>query len=159
MSGGDPVSHGDPGSFGGYIERTAEGSVLTIMTKGQWGYALFDAGCWGYASVTIATLAPLVFVRRIREAMQMQAFANDVWEASEREEAAIWKVGFPSPPRLCKRNSCWHSGVDSSSSPCAAIRCSLCITRAGRVSRMRLLLPMLLPWLLKSPHRRVLRVT
>jgi hypothetical protein len=34
------------------------------MDKPQWGYALFDAGCWGYASVTVSTLAPLVFVRR-----------------------------------------------------------------------------------------------
>ena len=60
------------------------------MDKPQWGYALFDAGCWGYASVTISTLAPLVFVRRIKEAMPVQKFANNVWEAGEREEQAIW---------------------------------------------------------------------
>lgn len=102
MSGGDPASHGDAGSFGGYIERTAEGSILSVMTRGQWGYALFDAGCWGYASVTVATLAPLVFVRRIREAMPVQKFAHDVWDAGEREEAAIWHVRSPSLPRQRK---------------------------------------------------------
>ena len=59
------VSNADASArAGGYISRTADESVLSVMDKPQWGYALFDAGCWGYASVTISTLAPLVFVRR-----------------------------------------------------------------------------------------------
>jgi MFS-type transporter involved in bile tolerance (Atg22 family) len=70
------------------------------MDKPQWSYALFDAGCWGYASVTVSTLAPLVFVRRIKEAMPVQKFAHEVWETTEREEAAIWNVSVPLPLNL-----------------------------------------------------------
>jgi MFS-type transporter involved in bile tolerance (Atg22 family) len=79
---------------------------LKVMDTPQWGYALFDAGCWGYASVTVSTLAPLVFVRRIREAMPMSKFAKDVWAAGETEEQAIWNVSamLVCPRRLFSRS-------------------------------------------------------
>lgn len=80
---------------GGYISRTADESVLAVMDKPQWGYALFDAGCWGYASVTVSTLAPLVFVRRIRDSAIVQHFANDVWDGAQKEEQAVWHVSVP----------------------------------------------------------------
>jgi len=75
---------------GGFVSRTADDSIFSVMDKPQWGYALFDAGCWGYASVTISTLAPLVFVRRIRESTIVQRFAHDVWDGAEAEEQAVW---------------------------------------------------------------------
>jgi len=54
------------------------------MDKAQWAYAIFDAGCWGYASVTISTLAPLVFVRRIKDAeMPLPHVSRASWEAAE----------------------------------------------------------------------------
>jgi len=85
------------------------------MDKPQWGYALFDAGCWGYASVTVSTLAPLVFVRRIRDSAIVQHFANDVWDGAQKEEQAVWHVSVPLFPivvpvhktmRFHKRNGC-----------------------------------------------------
>lgn len=42
------------------------------MNRVQWAYSLFDAGSWGYASVTLSTLAPLVFVHRMKTAANQQ---------------------------------------------------------------------------------------
>ena len=79
-------------AMGAYISRAADGSFLSIMDRAQWGYALFDAGCWGYASVTISTLAPLLFVRRI-PSDPMLRWQQGVWEASKQgmqnEERAV----------------------------------------------------------------------
>ena len=79
-------------AMGAYISRAADGSFLSIMDRAQWGYALFDAGCWGYASVTISTLAPLLFVRRI-PSDPVQRWQQGVWEASKQgiqdEERAV----------------------------------------------------------------------
>ena len=65
--------------------------------------------------MTVSTLAPLVFVRRIKEAMPVQKFAHEVWETTEREEAVIWNVSVPLPlslPRaatLCPSSHFWST--------------------------------------------------
>ena len=96
--------HDGTSSMGGYIRRTADQSIFAIMDSSQWAYALFDAGCWGYASVTISTLAPLVFVRRIRRS-PVQRFAADIREWGEQKEAAITNVSTL-PSQAASLSSC-----------------------------------------------------
>ena len=45
----------------------------------QWAWALFDAGCWGYASVTINTLVPLVCVPRLPQGFYLHLAPLPCW--------------------------------------------------------------------------------
>ena len=49
-----------PGLLIDMAVQNIEGPIKSFLTKEQWAWSLFDAGCWGYASVTVSTIIPLV---------------------------------------------------------------------------------------------------
>jgi hypothetical protein len=49
-----------PGLLIDMAVQNIEGPSKSFLTKEQWAWSLFDAGCWGYASVTVSTIIPLV---------------------------------------------------------------------------------------------------
>mmetsp|Transcript_41776 Transcript_41776/g.99045 ORF Transcript_41776/g.99045 Transcript_41776/m.99045 type:complete len:525 (-) Transcript_41776:47-1621(-) len=72
--GAPPVVARQTSGFFGLGNRTVSTApVIKEMTRAQWGYALFDAGVWGHSSVTLSTLAPLLFVHRLRSTVTAMA--------------------------------------------------------------------------------------
>jgi len=58
------------------VSSPASGT-LWLLSKEQWAWTLFDAGCWGYASVTINTLVPLVFKQDAPE--DERKYVSAIW--------------------------------------------------------------------------------
>ena len=59
------------------VMSSAAGGTLWLLSQEQWAWTLFDAGCWGYASVTINTLVPLVFKQDAPE--DEQKYVSAIW--------------------------------------------------------------------------------
>ncbi len=59
------------------VMSSAGGGTLWLLSQEQWAWTLFDAGCWGYASVTINTLVPLVFKQDAPE--DEQKYVSAIW--------------------------------------------------------------------------------
>jgi MFS-type transporter involved in bile tolerance (Atg22 family) len=51
--------------------------TISRLTSEQWAWILFDAGCWGYISVTVGTLVPLVFKQDTPE--DEKVFATELY--------------------------------------------------------------------------------
>ena len=59
------------------VMSSAAGGTFWLLSQEQWAWTLFDAGCWGYASVTINTLVPLVFKQDAPE--DEQKYVSAIW--------------------------------------------------------------------------------